>query len=186
MKKLRLVLVLAMLVAGGAVGAVSMPAYAQVYAGYNYPAPPQNPYATPWVGSNTPWVYYNGDWFLKGILYNFFGPKYGWAPYYAYAPTYIVRPTQWYAPMWHAWYQGNPHYRDNFIRTYPYWRSHQQGHRYDRNFYDQHHRGQGAGWHKGYHGDPRPEVRRPDKGRSPHQEGRRPDNGQGPQPDGRR
>ncbi len=33
-------------------------------------------------------VYYNGDWFLNGILYYFFGPRYGWAPYYAYAPTY--------------------------------------------------------------------------------------------------
>ena len=93
MKKLSVILVLAILLVGGAVGAISTPAYAQ---GYSYPPPPQNPYSTPWVGANTPWVYYNGDWFLNGVLHYFFGPGYGWAPYYSYAPTYIVRPGKWY------------------------------------------------------------------------------------------
>ena len=64
----------------------------QGYGGYNYPAPPQNIYANPWVGQNTPWTYYQGDWFLNGILHNNFGNQYGWAPYYAYPTTYIVRP----------------------------------------------------------------------------------------------
>ena len=92
MKKLSLVLVIAMLLAGLAAGAISTPADAQGYPAYSYPAPPRSPYANPWVGPNTPWVHYNGDWFLNGMLYYFFGPRYGWAPYYAYAPTYIVRP----------------------------------------------------------------------------------------------
>jgi hypothetical protein len=106
MRKLSFILVLAILLAGGAVTAMSAPSYAQ---GYNYPPPPPDPYATPWVGPNTPWVYYNGDWFLNGILQYFFGNRYGWAPYYAYAPTYIVRPNQWYAPRWNVWYKQNPH-----------------------------------------------------------------------------
>jgi hypothetical protein len=41
------------LLVGGAIGAMSAPSYAQDYEGYNYPPPPQDPYATPWVGSNT-------------------------------------------------------------------------------------------------------------------------------------
>ncbi len=154
MKKLSMILVLALVLASGAVTVMSAPAAAQVYGGYTYPAPPPNPYATPWVGPNTPWTYYNGDWFLNGILYYFFGQKYGWAPYYAYAPTYIVRPNYWYGPMWHAWYQGNPHYWENFRRAYPYWRDHQYGHRYDRDFYERHHHGQGGGWQRGWHGGP--------------------------------
>ena len=93
MKKLSCILVLAILLATGAVGAMSAPAQAQ---GYIYPAPPPNPYATPWVGPNTPWVYFNGDWFVQGLLYYFFGPQYGWAPYYSYPPTYIERPYNWY------------------------------------------------------------------------------------------
>jgi hypothetical protein len=169
MKKVSFILVLAILLAGGAVGTLSTSSYAQVYA---YPPPPQNLYANPWVGPNTPWVYYNGDWFLNGVLYYFFGNRYGWAPYYAYAPTYIVRPQVWYAPRWNAWYRGHPTYWKNFYRKYPYWRGHQYGYRYDRNFYEKYHRGQGGGWQKGFHGGPahpvRPEVRhdrRPEKAR---------------------
>jgi len=171
MKKLSCILALAILLAGGALGAISAPAYAQVY---TYPAPPPNPYATPWVGPNTPWVNYNGDWFLNGVLHYFFGNNYGWAPYYAYAPTYIVRPTYWYGPMWNSWYHARPNYWNDFQRNYPYWRGHRQGHHYDQNFYNQHNRGQGGGWHKGSHGGPPPDARRPDKSR-----GQRPDKGRG-------
>jgi hypothetical protein len=149
MKKLALILALAIVLAGGAVTAAPGPSQAQ---GYKYPPPPADPYLTPWVGTNTPWVYYNGDWFLKGVLYYFFGPKRGWCPYYAYAPSYIVRPGQWYGPMWHSWYAGHPRYWDNFHRTYPYWHNHRQGYHYDRKFYEQHHHGQGGGWQKGYRG----------------------------------
>ena len=58
MKKVGISLMLAMLLAGGVMGAV--PSQAQVYA-----PPPQGPVAvmTPWVGANTPWVFYQGDWF---------------------------------------------------------------------------------------------------------------------------
>ena len=149
MKKLSVILVIAILLVGGAVGAISTPSYAQ---GYSYPAPPQNPYATPWVGPNTPWVYYNGDWFLNGVLQYFFGPRYGWAPYYSYAPTYIVRPGKWYSQNWNAWYQRHPNHWENFHRNYPYWRGHSQGRRYDQNFYNEHHHGQGGGWHGEGHG----------------------------------
>ena len=183
MKKLSCILVLAVLLAAGAVGAMPAPAFAQ---GYMYPAPPQNLYATPWVGPNTPWVNYNGDWFLNGVLHYFFGNNYGWAPYYAYGPTYIVRPTYWYGPMWNAWYQARPIYWNDFQRNYPYWRGHQHGHRYDQNFYNQHNRGQGAGWHKGSHGGPPPpDARRPDKGHGKPPDARPPDKGHG-KPDARR
>ena len=139
-------------------GAMTTPSNAQVYA-----PPPQTPYATPWVGQNTPWVYYNGDWFLQGILYYFFGPRYGWAPYYAYPTTYIVRPNNWYQPKWNAWYQQHPQYRRTFTQKYPYWRDHRYGQHYDHNFYNRYHRGQGGGWQQGFHGRaiarPQPEAR---------------------------
>jgi hypothetical protein len=150
MKRLSLIFALVMLLAAGAIGTMPATSCAQGYAAYNYPPPPQNPYATPWVGNNTPWTFYQGDWFLKGILYQFFGNQYGWAPYYAYPPTYIVRPQVWYAPQWNAWYQRNPHYWTNFQRQYPYWRGHRVGQHYDQNFYNKYHRGQGQGWQKGY------------------------------------
>ena len=117
-----------------------------------YPPPPQNPYANPWVGANTPWTYYQGDWFLNGIMHNYFGNQYGWAPYYAYPTTYIVRPTTWYEPRWKAWYQQHPHYWQNFEQKYPYYRGHHAGQTYDQNFYNAHHRGQGGGWNQGFHG----------------------------------
>ena len=107
---------------------------------------------TLWVGANTPWTYFQGDWFSNGILYNFFGNQYGWAPYYAYPTTYIIRPTTWYEPRWNSWYQGHPRYWTNFHRQYPYWRGHHAGQHYDQNFYNAHHRGQGAGWNRGFHG----------------------------------
>src|SRR4030042_3854365 len=160
MKKLTFILVLAVLLTGGTVAAMSAPSQAQIY---EYPSPPPNPYATPWVGPNTPWCYYNGDWFLNGILYYFFGPQYGWAPYYAYPYNYIARPETWYAPRWHAWYQGHPRYYENFNRVYPYWRGHRVEQRYDRDFYERHHRGQGGGWQKGFQGH---------VGEKPHPEGR--------------
>jgi len=156
MKRLSLILALAIFLAGGAIGAMSAPAQAQY--GYNYPPPPQNIYATPWVGPQTPWVFYQGDWFLNGVMYNFFGNKYGWAPYYTYAPAYIVRPHNWYAPKWQTWYKRNPHYWQNFRRQYPYWAGHKPGRRYDEKFYNRHHHGQGEGWHRGYHGVRPPEA----------------------------
>jgi hypothetical protein len=175
MKKLTFILVLAILLGGGALGAMSTPSQAQ---GYAYPPPPQNPYANPWVGPNTPWVHYNGDWFLNGILYYFFGPQYGWAPYYSYAPTYIVRPETWYAPMWHTWYQGNPRYYETFRRQYPYWSTHRVGERYGPEFYERHHRGQGSGWQKGFQGrpaaQPSREERKPGPARVAPPEGQKP------------
>jgi hypothetical protein len=147
-KKLSLILVIAFLLAGGAIAAMSAPSYAQGYGGYNYPPPPKNPYATPWVGPNTPWVYYNGDWFLNGVLQYFFGNQYGWAPYYAYPPTYIVRPNNWYEPRWNTWYQQHPQYWQRLTQKYPYWRGHHAGQRYDQDFYNKHHRGQGGKWQK--------------------------------------
>jgi hypothetical protein len=166
MKKISLILVLAILLGAGAFAAMSTPAQAQAY---TYPPPPPQPYATPWVGSNTPWTYYNGDWFLNGILYYFFGP-YGWAPYYAYPPTYIVRPPDWYGPRWLTWYRGHPQHWRSFLRTYPYWRSHHEGERYSRRFYEEHHRGQGGGWQQGFHGrtieKPHPGGFRPAPGRA--------------------
>ncbi len=152
MKRHSLIFVLVILLAGCAVGPTSTPSYAQGYGGYNYPPPPSNPYATPWVGANTPWVFYQGDWFLNGLLYSFFGNQYGWAPYYSYPPTYIVRPYTWYEPRWNTWYQHNPHYWQSFNQKYPYWRGHHAGQRYDQNFYNAHHRGQGGGWNQGFHG----------------------------------
>jgi hypothetical protein len=149
MKRPSLIFLLIIVLAGGAIGAMPAPSCAQGYAGYNYPPPPQNSSANPWVGNNTPWTFYQGDWFLNGILHQFFGNQYGWAPYYAYPPTYIVRPQTWYAPQWNAWYQRNPHYWQNFEQRYPYWRGHRVGQHYDQNFYNKHHRGQGNGWHQG-------------------------------------
>jgi len=175
MKKLTFILVIAILLAGGAVAAMSAPSYAQ---GYEYAPPPADIFAQPWVGPNTPWVYYNGDWFLNGILYYFFGPQYGWAPYYSYPPTYIVRPGDWYAPRWLAWYQGNPQYYQQFQQAYPYWRGHREGQRYDQNFYEQHHSGQGGGWQKGFQGRPaapaQPGVQRPAPAQVAPREGQRP------------
>jgi hypothetical protein len=180
MKKLHLVLALAILLAASAVGAMPAPGYAQGYAGYNYPPPPPSPYATPWVGPNTPWTYYNGDWFLNGVLHHFYGPKYGWAPYYAYAPVYIVRPVEWYGPRWKVWYERHPHYWNNFVRKYPHWRHHKQGRHYDVSFYNKYHRGQGGGWQKGIHGKNHFDKRRPDfdrrgslHDRGPRHDGRR-------------
>jgi hypothetical protein len=161
MKKIALIVVLALLLGGGTMAALSSPAQAQ----YAYPPPPVDIYGNPWVGPNTPWTFYNGDWFLNGILYYFFGPQYGWAPYYAYPPIYIVRPNNWYGPMWLTWYQGHPRYWETFHRQYPYWTRHRVGERYNREFYERHHHGQGAGWQGGFHGRPPAAV---------HHEGRKP------------
>jgi hypothetical protein len=160
MKKLCLCLAIAVLLAGCA-AAPMYPVAEPVYS-----APPQYPFSAPWVGPNTPWVFYNGDWFSNGMLYYYFGPRYGWAPYYAYPTTYIVRPANWYAPRWNTWYQAHPNYRNNFIGRYPYWRSHHYGQRYDQNFYNKYHRNQGSGWHKGFHGasDKRTQPPKPPRG----------------------
>ena len=147
MKNLRIIFALTILLTGGAIGAMTSPSQAQVYA-----PPPTRPLVTPWAGPNTPWVFYNGDWFLNGTLYYFFGPKHGWAPYYAYAPVYVVRPTYWYAPKWNAWYREHPMYWGNFHRKYPHWRGHNIGHRYDEAFYNRYHHGPNGGWHRGFHG----------------------------------
>jgi hypothetical protein len=158
MKRLSLFFALAILLAGCVGPQVGGPSYGQGYGGYqgyggsNYPPPPQNPYATPWVGANTPWTYYQGDWFLNGVLYNFFGNQYGWAPYYSYPVTYVVRPTTWYAPSYQVWYQQHPQYVRTFEQKYPYYRGHRPGQHYDQRFYEAHHRGQGGGWQQGFHG----------------------------------
>jgi hypothetical protein len=157
MRRLSVIFALAILLAVGAIGAMSAPSCAQMY-GYNYPPPPQNIYATPWVGPNTPWTFYQGDWFLNGILQYFFGPQYGWAPYYTYPTVYIVRPYTWYEPRWNVWYQHNPHYWQTFTQKYPYWCGHRVGQHYDQNFYNTHHRGQGEGWNQGFHGVRPPEA----------------------------
>ncbi len=152
MKRSIAFLVLVILLARGAIGAMSGPAAAQGY----YPPQPQAVAVNPWVGNNTPWTFYKGDWFLNGVLQYFFGPRYGFAPYYAYPTVYIVRPENWYAPGWNSWYQGHPQYWSNFERQYPYWRGHQVGHVYDQNFYNQYHRGQGGGWNQGFQGNRAP------------------------------
>jgi len=149
MKKIAFILMIAISLAGGAVAVMSTPSYAQAY---EYPPAPPDPYEYPWVGPDTPWVYYNGDWFLNGVLYYFYGPDYGWGPYYAYAPNYIVRPGTWYAPRWLAWYQRQPQYWESFHRQYPYWREHREGQRYNEKFFEEHHHGQGGGWQKGFQG----------------------------------
>ncbi|MGA2227617.1 MAG: hypothetical protein ABSH41_24545 [Syntrophobacteraceae bacterium] len=175
MKRISFILMTAILLAGGAVAVMSAPSYAQVY---EYPPPPSDPSASPWVGPDTPWVYYNGDWFMNGILYYFYGPDYGWAPYYAYAPSYIVRLGTWYAPRWMAWYQEQPQYLESFQRQYPYWSGHRQGQRYSQKFYEQHHGGQGGGWQKGFQGHPaapsRPEARKPGPAKVPSPEKQQP------------
>ncbi len=154
MRKIGIMLALALVVAGGVLGVGASPCQAQVvYAPAPLP-PPGHVAIAPWVGNNTPWTYYNGDWFYNGVLHYFFGPKYGWAPYYAYAPTYVVRPAHWYGPKWQAWYRAHPAYWENFHRTYPYWHGHRVGHYYDEAFYDHHHHGQGNGWQRGYYGHP--------------------------------
>ncbi len=149
------------------------------YYGGTYEAPPpQYSYATPWVGPNTPWIYYQGDWFLNGLLYYNYGDRYGWAPYYAYPTTYIVRPAHWYEARWNNWYQQHPQYVQTFTQRYPYWRTHHYGQHYDQNFYNRYHPGQGAGWQKGFHGSgtvsPQPEGRRQVPPQMPPPEGRRP------------
>jgi len=158
MKKVSIMLALAVVLSGAAMGLMTPAVQAQVYA----PGPPQA-VMVPYVGTNTPWTFFKGDWFLNGVLYNFFGPKIGWAPYYSYAPAYIVRPTYWYAPKWNNWYRAHPTYWTNFQRRYPYWQGHRPGQHYDRNFYNRYHHGQGAGWQKGYHAEayhPRPPAGR--------------------------
>ena len=152
MKKVSILLVLAILLTGGALGTMSSPSEAQVFGPVPQPAAPVA--MAPWVGQNTPWTFYNGDWFLNGVLYYFFGPKYGWAPYYAYAPTYIVRPAHWYGPRWNTWYQAHPVYWEHFHHDYPHWRDHRVGHHYDEAFYNRYHHGQGPGWQRGYYAHP--------------------------------
>ena len=162
MKRLAVTLTLALVLAGASVGAMSSASQAQVFV----PVQPVQTVVTPWAGPNTPWVFYNGDWFLNGILYYFFGNNIGWAPYYAYPPTYIVRPNYWYAPRWHTWYQEHPTYWRIFQRRYPYWHSHQVGQHYNQAFYDKYHHGQGGGWHKGFHAGPQKSL--PPAGHKPY------------------
>ncbi|MGC2432806.1 MAG: hypothetical protein WA433_03405 [Desulfobaccales bacterium] len=153
MKKLSILLILAIFLGVGMIGAMPGLSQAQVY------APPPGPVASaPYVGPNTPWVYYNGDWFLNGILYYFFGPRYGWGPYYAYPETFVVRPGQWYGPKWDGWYRAHPVFWKNFQHAYPHWRGHVVGRHYGEEFYNRYHSGQGGGWH---HGVPGHEFHRP-------------------------
>ncbi len=149
MKKISVIFMLTILLAGAGFGALPTPSYSQVYYAQAYPAPGPQPYGTPWVGPNTPWVYYNGDWFLNGVLHYFFGPKYGWAPYYAYPRVYVVRPAPWYGPRWSTWYREHPVYVENFHRHYPHWKGHKVGRHYDPNFHKG--RGHDEGRHNGRH-----------------------------------
>jgi hypothetical protein len=163
------VLLVSALAAAGCAAPYQGAPYSPGYGGAYYAPPPQNIYATPWVGPNTPWVYYRGDWFLNGMLYNYYGNRYGWAPYYAYPSTYVVRPHNWYEPRWNTWYQQHPHYWQTFSQKYPYWRGHQPGQHYDQNFYNRYHRSQGEGWQRGFHGRaigrPQPQGQRPGSAR---------------------
>ncbi len=163
MKRLIFLLVLAILVAGGAVAATSGPSQAQII---ELTIAPPDPCAEPWVGPDTSWVYYNGDWFCSGILYYYFGPAYGWAPYWAYPYTYIVRIPRFYSPVWVGWYREHPVYFERFEREYPYWRGHRVGQRPTERFYEEHHRGQGGGWHQGFKGKVAPEKGRPEGGKA--------------------
>ena len=173
------ILLISTLTVVGCVGPNAGIAPSTPYYGGNYEAPPpQYSYATPWVGPNTPWIYYQGDWFLNGLLYYNYGDRYGWAPYYAYPTTYIVRPAHWYEARWNNWYQQHPQYVQTFTQRYPYWRTHHYGQHYDQNFYNRYHPGQGAGWQRGFHGSgttsPQPEGRRQVPPQMPPPEGRRP------------
>ena len=76
-------------------------------------------------------------------------------------PPILSDPNIWYAPQWNAWYQRNPHYWQTFEQKYPYWRGHRVGQRYDENFYNKYHRGQGEGWNQGFHGVRPPDAHRP-------------------------
>ncbi len=153
MKKLSVMLVVAALLAGVALGTMAAPSFAQQIIEkrtYVYPPPPPNPAAAPWVGPGTPWVYYNGDWFYNGTLYYDFGPRYGWAPYFAYDPTYIVRPGDWYDPKWSVWYKEHPENVEVFVRTYPYWEKHAIGQVYDQDFYILHEGKKENRWRKAW------------------------------------
>lgn len=157
MKKLTILLILAIALGAGMMGAMPGVSQAQVYP----PPPPPGPVVVPYVGPNTPWVYYAGDWFLNGILYYFFGPRYGWAPYYAYPETFIVRPSQWYGPHWVKWYGEHPVFLKNFQHSYPIWSGHAVGHHYGEEFYNKYHPGHGGGWHRGVPGREFHESHRP-------------------------
>ncbi len=119
MKKLSLILMVTILVAGAALGVMFAPASAQVIQErvYVYPPPPPAPRAAaaPWVGPATPWVFYKGDWFYNGTIYYYFGPAYGWARYFAYDPANISRPPGWYDVKWSAWYADHPQYVQAFL-----------------------------------------------------------------------
>uniref|UniRef100_A0A7C3V5S2 Uncharacterized protein n=1 Tax=Desulfobacca acetoxidans TaxID=60893 RepID=A0A7C3V5S2_9BACT len=149
MRQVSILLALVIVLTGGALGITSWPSQAQVLAP---PPPPPGLHVvvSPWVGPKTPWVYYNGDWFYNGVLFYYFGPKYGWAPYYAYPRVYIVRPAHWYGPKWDAWYRRHPVYWKEFKHAYPYWRDHRVDHYYDESFYHRYHHGHGKGWYQGY------------------------------------
>jgi hypothetical protein len=85
MKKLGLVSLLVILLAGGTIGAMSTPSFAQGYGGYVYSPAPPYPFSNPWVGHSTPWVYYQGDWFEWITLSGSSANQYGWA-------YYLIRP----------------------------------------------------------------------------------------------
>ena len=144
MKKLSLMLALAILLAGGAIGATSTSSGAQVY-----PPPPQNLYATPWVGANTPWVFYNGDWFLNGSSALLFWPS-TWMGSLLRLCSYLYRQTQsLVCASVECVVPGTPALLEEFSSPISLLAEHRYGHRYNENFYHQHHRGQGAGWQKG-------------------------------------
>jgi hypothetical protein len=159
MKKLGLILALAILLAGGMLGVMSISSGAQerVVTTYQYPPPPLNPLEHPWVGPKSPWVYYHGDWFLKGELYYYYGPKLGWAPYFSFDPSYIKRPAEWYDPRWNAWYEQHPQYWAKFQAAYPWWTEHRMGTAYEEEFYRKHHPGESR-WRRAWR-----ELRRGDK-----------------------
>ena len=140
MKKASILLALTILLIGGVIVTLSLPSLAQVHKG-------------PWVGEKSPWTYYKGDWFNNGKLHYFYGQKNGWAPYYSHPPGAAQRPGEWYGEKWENWNRAHPNARENFEREYPHWREHEVGHRYDEDFYNRYHHGQGGGWQQPYRGE---------------------------------
>ena len=152
MKKLIILLILAISLGAGMIGAMPGISQAQV-------VPPAAPYATgaPWIGVNTPWVYYNGDWFLNGILYSFW-PSIWMGPVLRLSRNLYrqTRPLVW-SEMGQVVSRpsGLP---GKFPARLPNWREHQVGRHYGEEFYNRYHPGQGGGWHHGVpgHGPGRP------------------------------
>ena len=151
MKKISFILMTAILLAGGAVAVMSTHSYAQVY---EYPPPPSDPSASPWVRSDTPWVYYDGDWFMNGILYYYYGPDYGGPPITLILSAILSDPEPGMLRDGWRGIRGSLLTWRVFNGSILVGRGHRQGQRYSQKFYEQHHGGQGGGWQQGLQGPP--------------------------------